>query len=227
MIDRDADTFSCIECNKTSCPKCDSQPAHSGKTCEQAAIDHQKLLALEGQESDAITGESTNIVKCPKCGSYCELYDGCHFMTCLSSFCLKRTHFCNLCGKQLTDKGHWGHYSLKGPYGDSCNTLDNIEDADGVSKKGTEMPSRIALHLKKKLEKKVAEEMVEAEDRRHDSFEKSNDDKEEEKFDDMVPDFLQDHDALHDNIQRLSTIREQFQKITKMERQATLKNNNW
>merc|ERR1719329_789147 len=34
MIDRDAETFSCIECNKTSCPKCDAQPAHSDKTCE-------------------------------------------------------------------------------------------------------------------------------------------------------------------------------------------------
>ena len=102
-------------------------------------------------------GGASNIVKCPKCGSYCELYDGCHFMTCLSSFCLKRTHFCNLCGKQLTNKGHQGHYNLKGPYGDTCNTLDKIEDGEGVAIPGTEMPERVAKALKerqRKLEEK-------------------------------------------------------------------------
>ena len=132
-------------------------------------------------------------------------------MTCLSSFCLKRTHFCNLCGKQLTDKGHWGHYSLKGPYGDSCNTLDGIEDAEGVSKKGTEMPSRIALHRKKKVEAQQMEE-VEEEQKSQVAVERPNDAEEEKKeeHDDMMPDFLRDPDALDENIQRLSSIRERF-----------------
>jgi hypothetical protein len=39
----------------------------------------------------------------------------------------------------LTEKGHWGHYSLRGPYGKSCNTVDEIDDGPGVSFEGTEM----------------------------------------------------------------------------------------
>jgi hypothetical protein len=43
-----------------------------------------------------------------------------------------------LCGKQLTEKGHQFHYNLEGPYGKSCNTLDNVEDANNVGFEGTE-----------------------------------------------------------------------------------------
>ena len=125
------------------CPKCDRSPAHAGISCieNMQKIEKEKEHAAQNQDAqaDAIVNAGSKIVKCPKCGSYCELYEGCQFMTCLSSFCLKRTHFCNLCGKQLTDKGHWGHYTLKGPYGDTCNTLDKIEDAEGVAIEGTEL----------------------------------------------------------------------------------------
>ena len=56
----------------------------------------------------------------------------------------------------MTDKGHWGHYSLKGPYGDTCNTVDKIDDAPGVSFAGTEMPN-MRRSIKKK-EKQIIEE---------------------------------------------------------------------
>jgi hypothetical protein len=65
-------------------------------------------------------------------------------------FCLNKTHFCNLCGKQLTNKGHQGHFLLKGPYGDTCNTLDKIDEPSDVGLVGTEMPHRVKEALRKR-----------------------------------------------------------------------------
>ena len=152
VININSETFSCITCDKVTCPKCD-KPAHIGISCAENQIKMNEQQTANKDQNDQIMESGDNIVKCPKCGSYCELFEGCQFMTCLSSFCLKKTHFCNLCGKQLTAKGHWGHYSLKGPYGDTCNTVDKIEDAPDVSIPGTEMPNFRGSFKAKKIKK--------------------------------------------------------------------------
>ena len=209
-IDIDSEVFPCLVCDKTICPKCDTSPAHIGMTCQENRVKKESLKDQTSGEQDM----GSNIVKCPKCGSYCELYDGCSFMTCLSSFCLKRTHFCNLCGKQLTDKGHWGHYTLKGPYGDSCNIIDGIEDAPGVGFEGTEMPiAKVKENHRKKME-----EMKQREERKDDQQTPEGEAVLKAKVeiieDDYFPDFLKDPDALNENISKLSKKRETRKKKT-------------
>jgi E3 ubiquitin-protein ligase RNF14 len=68
------------------------------------------------------------VKKCPKCGFLIERSDGCNFMTCISSNCLRNTFFCYLCGVELKYSQHFSHYRLKGPFGDTCNVMDQISD---------------------------------------------------------------------------------------------------
>ncbi len=116
-----AERFNCLICNIKMCPSCNSEPPHPGMTCRE----HREYLATHEEESKkepelAIEG----VKKCPKCGFLIERSDGCNFMTCISSNCLRNTFFCYLCGLELKYSQHFSHYRLKGPFGDTCNTID-------------------------------------------------------------------------------------------------------
>jgi hypothetical protein len=120
-----AERFNCLFCGKKLCPNCNSEPPHPGLTC----LEHREALALRAdqeqrQPEEAIEG----VKKCPKCGFLIERSDGCNFMTCISSSCLRNTFFCYLCGMELKYSQHFSHYRLKGPFGDTCNVMDAISD---------------------------------------------------------------------------------------------------
>ena len=69
--------------------------------------------------------EKENLCKCPECGMIVDRYEGCNFMTCASSSCAKKqVHFCYLCGDKLTNEDHLSHYKKDGPFGKTCDTLD-------------------------------------------------------------------------------------------------------
>ena len=120
-----AERFNCLICNIKMCPSCNSEPPHPGMSCRQ----YREYMANQEEESKkepemAIEG----VKKCPQCGFLIERSDGCNFMTCISSNCLRNTFFCYLCGIELKYSQHFSHYRLKGPFGDTCNMLDQISD---------------------------------------------------------------------------------------------------
>lgn len=82
----------------------------------------------------------------------------------------------------LTEKGHQGHYGLKGPYGDTCNSLDNIKDPHGSSFPGTEMP----LRMKEALVRRDRERRAKGEDTGFDEDDERSEHPEEEDKLDMV-----------------------------------------
>lgn len=109
-------------CNKCKCSLCTAcgLDVHPNITCEEnlnARDDALDRLLL-----------SQNWKKCPTCGVPVEKMSGCQFLYCTSPICKGNKHLCFLCGKFLTEALHHAHYKTKGPYGDSCNTLDGIPE---------------------------------------------------------------------------------------------------
>ncbi|OMJ79307.1 hypothetical protein SteCoe_20731 [Stentor coeruleus] len=68
-----------------------------------------------------------NYVKCPNCSEAIEKVAGCNFLTCYWPRCTEIS-FCALCSKKLTKDQHYSHYKVSGPFGKTCNTLDQIAD---------------------------------------------------------------------------------------------------
>ena len=101
-------SVNCKGCNKTFCPQC-NEP-HTSKNCRSTknSIEiHEKV--------------------CPKCGEAVEMINGCNFMKCPWPQC-KNSFFCYVCLKPLSRLQHYSHYFTKGPYGNTCNTLEGIKD---------------------------------------------------------------------------------------------------
>lgn len=128
FISPSAERFNCISCGMKMCPNCNEEPPHPGLTCRESR--EQKTLKLKSlsEESKAPELAIEGVKSCPKCGFLIERSDGCNFMTCISSNCLRQTFFCYLCGLELKYSEHFSHYRLKGPFGDTCNHIDNISD---------------------------------------------------------------------------------------------------
>ena len=69
-----------------------------------------------------------DICKCPYCGNGIEKETGgCNFIRCRSSECRGKNFFCFLCSDKLLMSQHYSHYKKSGPYGSSCNTLDQTQ----------------------------------------------------------------------------------------------------
>ncbi|OMJ68483.1 hypothetical protein SteCoe_34049 [Stentor coeruleus] len=100
----------CIDCNKS---------VHPLVACEVSTLEDSKI-------EDLI--QSQNWKKCPNCGVFIEKIHGCQFVKCNSSLCKGVNALCYLCGKSLNDSQHFSHYKTKGPCGNTCNTLDGIDD---------------------------------------------------------------------------------------------------
>ena len=65
-----------------------------------------------------------------------ERSDGCNFMTCISAICNNQTYFCFLCGVQLRMNQHYSHYHFKGPFGDTCNVMDEYSEDESSEEEG-------------------------------------------------------------------------------------------
>ena len=120
---KDEKITACCKCRCTLCCSC-GLSIHPGITCEENKAVNQdetleKLLL------------SQNWKRCPTCGVPVEKMDGCQFLYCDSLICKGKNNLCYLCGRFVIEAQHFSHYKTKGPFGDTCNTLDGIpEDVD-------------------------------------------------------------------------------------------------
>lgn len=65
--------------------------------------------------------------RCPKCKNFVLKDSGCNFIKCRWPGC-KDSYFCYLCSAVLKSTQHYSHYKISGPFGRTCNKLDNIKD---------------------------------------------------------------------------------------------------
>ena len=65
--------------------------------------------------------------RCPKCKNFVLKDSGCNFIKCRWPGC-KDSYFCYLCSAVLKSTQHYSHYKTSGPFGRTCNKLDNIKD---------------------------------------------------------------------------------------------------
>lgn len=110
----------CTKCKCSICTSC-NKPLHPLATCEEA------ISVLEDSQIEDLV-LSQNWKKCPNCGAFVEKSDGCQFVKCYSSICKGVNALCYLCGRSLIEAQHYSHYKLKGPFGNTCNTLDGIDE---------------------------------------------------------------------------------------------------
>jgi hypothetical protein len=81
--------------------------------------------------------ENNKLFSCPKCKMYGVLESGCKFM-----YCRCKENYCALCGKKLTERDHFNHFTgvpgATGPMGNVCVGMvpDRAGDVGGVSRKG-------------------------------------------------------------------------------------------
>ncbi|CDW85423.1 probable e3 ubiquitin-protein ligase ari8-like [Stylonychia lemnae] len=121
-----ADKFQCMKCNIKICPSCNLEP-HPNLSCKL----YRESVISQQAESNNVDSAIEGVKPCPKCGFLIERQDGCNFMTCISSLCMRKTFFCYLCGIEQKYSAHFSHYKYKGPFGDTCNTIDQVnEDSD-------------------------------------------------------------------------------------------------
>lgn len=74
------------------------------------------------------------VQKCPDCGELQELMRGCKYVKCIAKACITKPNFCFVCGNELTEAQHYSHYKKNGPFGATCNTTDNIPEANNKKK---------------------------------------------------------------------------------------------
>lgn len=116
----------CNKCKCTLCCECKG-PVHPGITCEE-----NLKISRDSNLEELIL--SQNWKKCPTCGVPVEKIDGCQFLYCDSKICRGRNNLCYICGRFVVEAQHFSHYKTKGPFGDTCNTLDGIpEDIDSTT----------------------------------------------------------------------------------------------
>ncbi|OMJ85235.1 hypothetical protein SteCoe_13471 [Stentor coeruleus] len=115
----------CNKCKCTLCCQCKG-PVHPGMTCEE----NLKISRDSSLEQLIL---SQNWKRCPTCGVPVEKLDGCQFLYCDSKICRGRNNLCYICGRFVVESQHFSHYKTKGPFGDTCNTLDGLpEDIDST-----------------------------------------------------------------------------------------------
>lgn len=106
-----AKDFKCPGCNTTYCPQCNNN--HPGISCK------------ENQEKAGNTFKNIEHVECPKCHEAIILDEkGCNFVKCGWNGCLET--FCALCHLSFPPSKHFSHYTKVGPFGKTCNTIDNL-----------------------------------------------------------------------------------------------------
>ena len=117
--------YTCDACEVEWCLSCMEKNHDDYGSCEDYA-----KWKLENEKGDAALAElaqQEGWMKCPKCNSMCEKIKGCKFMTCESQICKRKTYFCYLCGRELTQKFHYSHFYGK-PFGEQCKGQKGEED---------------------------------------------------------------------------------------------------
>ena len=117
-----SDVATCTKCLTTMCKHC-KLGAHPGLPCEEFDPSTDEMRELEAFLN------SLQWKKCAYCGQGIEKVSGCQFVRCKSPVCASTDNaICYLCGKGLKEKHHHSHYRSKGPYSNTCNGLEGIED---------------------------------------------------------------------------------------------------
>ncbi|CAG9324742.1 unnamed protein product [Blepharisma stoltei] len=111
-------TTACIVCRASLCVKC-KRGTHPTLTC----VENQALSANDSLDDILF---SRKWKRCPCCGIPVEKIEGCNYIACFSPICKGKKGLCYKCGKELDEEQHFSHYTNKGPYGDTCNTLDGL-----------------------------------------------------------------------------------------------------
>mmetsp|Transcript_74721 Transcript_74721/g.129629 ORF Transcript_74721/g.129629 Transcript_74721/m.129629 type:complete len:114 (+) Transcript_74721:1-342(+) len=65
--------------------------------------------------------------RCPVCRAPSSRDNGCNYMTCYSESCRGKTHYCYLCGVQLSSAEHFTHFPA-GIFQNMCNNIDKRDD---------------------------------------------------------------------------------------------------
>ena len=109
QVERNAQEINCLNCKKDFCPECNQ--SHKGMKCEEFKKEEEL--------------KDLNYSKCPSCQEAVVKESGCNFLRCPYPRC--RTYFCLLCGDKLVRSDHYSHYKKTGPFGITCNTLDEAK----------------------------------------------------------------------------------------------------
>jgi hypothetical protein len=124
-INKDSKEITCIVCRKTYCPQCNQ--THSLMSCQEYAKMQEKKK--DKDEIDKVKQDLGEFAQCPCCKEGMVLEKGCKFMKCRWPQCTRKPYFCFVCGKELRKNQHYSHYKKNGPFGETCNTIDNIAEA--------------------------------------------------------------------------------------------------
>lgn len=124
-INKNSKEITCIVCRKTYCPQCNKN--HSLMSCEDYAKLQEKKK--DKDEIDKLKQDLGEFAQCPCCKEGMVLEKGCKFMKCRWPQCARKPFFCFVCGKELRKNQHYSHYKKNGPFGETCNTIDNIVEA--------------------------------------------------------------------------------------------------
>ncbi|KAJ3406123.1 hypothetical protein CcCBS67573_g02802 [Chytriomyces confervae] len=99
----------CIACKSVCCWKCRTDTAHDGFTCEQ----YQELNQRNGNDREQMRFEEIltqeKWKRCPKCTIATAKNEGCNKMSC--EIC--KAYWCFCCGKQLSKKRPYLHYTRR------------------------------------------------------------------------------------------------------------------
>ena len=117
-----SEVATCTKCRTPLCKQC-KQPTHPGIQCDDFDLANEEVKAVEELL------KALHWKKCAYCGQGIEKVDGCQFVRCRSSVCASTDNaICYLCGKGLTEKHHHSHFRSQGPFSNTCNGLEGIED---------------------------------------------------------------------------------------------------
>lgn len=128
-IAKKAKEITCISCKKTYCPQCNQ--SHKLITCEDYAKiqDQKQEKKKEVEEIEKLKQDLGEYAICPCCKEGVVLDKGCRFMKCRWPQCPRKPFFCFICEKELRKNQHYSHFKKNGPFGKTCNTVDNVEES--------------------------------------------------------------------------------------------------
>ncbi|KAM3142535.1 hypothetical protein pb186bvf_005437 [Paramecium bursaria] len=121
FINSNAENQECNICKKVYCRKCKLE-FHLALSCQEAQERQQKAIKLS-QESLILN--NMGISKCPKCTTRIEKLKGCNFITCPSSVCKNKSHYCYKCLVPLNIQDECKHFENNDPYKGACRVLVN------------------------------------------------------------------------------------------------------
>lgn len=125
FVNKSLSYFCCFNCKNKYCLDClGDWKLHQGISCED--FKNKNLSKEEKEFREQI--KKKKWMSCPECKTVVEKIEYCNFIRCASPICQKKTCFCYLCGKKLTQEEHFDHFKDKNPYGNVCINMNDIGD---------------------------------------------------------------------------------------------------